>query len=174
MQAYQIVLLAFFVVIFLYVSSAFFVISHAFDFRRRLSRKLDALTVLLLEKKACLKEIYQIVEAKGFADDGLKAKYDEVMTKEIKVTNDESFASAQAELKEFQTLLMFAVQGIKDEEKSAKLQQEIVRLRDLEASHRRTVVLYDNDCVAFNYWVSVPLFRLLCFLFQLKKKQMLN
>lgn len=174
MQAYQIVLLAFFVVAFLYVASAFFVISRALDFRRKLSRRLDALTVLLLERKTCLEEIYAIVEAKGRANEELKARREEFAEIDFKIKDGDDFEEAQSGLKKFQTTLMFAIQGIKEEERSAKLKQEIARLRDLESSHRRTVVLYNSDCNAFNYWVGVLFFRLLCYVVRLRKKRLLN
>jgi uncharacterized membrane protein len=174
MQAYQIVLLAFFIVIFLYVTSAFFVISRALDFRSKLSRRLDALTVLLLERRTALEEIYSFVVAKGVCGDELRAKHEAFSSYETKIKDGDAFDAAQKALKEFQTELMFDVQKIKEEDRSAKLNQEIARLRDLESSHRRTVVLYNSDCNAFNYWVGVPLFRLLCYIVRLRKKILLN
>lgn len=164
------------IIVFLYVSIFLYVFSHANDFKRSIKSKSDSLSILLLEKVNSLSKIDTY-----FKDSGVvySENQDLIMNdmSSLSFTNADYqilFHSINAIKKAESTLSLLSFDNPWVLEKKKELSLEKERLEDLDRNFRAGMALYNADVNAYNYWLSIPGYRLVLRILGFKKKKMLS
>lgn len=163
------------IVAFLYVSIFLYVFSHANDFKRSIKSKSDSLSILLLEKVNSLSKIDAYFKNSGIV-------YSE--NQDLIMNELSSISLVDVDY----NVLFHCINIIKKAESALSLLcfdhpliaekkefgLEKVRLEDLDRNFRAGMALYNADVNAYNYWLSIPGYRLVLAILGFKKKKTLS
>ncbi len=175
MQPYQIIILVLLLVAFVYVGAFLLILSNSLAFLRKLNKRKAASMVFLSEKQEVLLAWFDLFEKEGMhlsaEDEALRAKVaaiDSKVASQAQWNEDISLLkNAQMRLGALSNETSF---GSSEKEKDAY----VSTLGDLDANYRQSSAIYNADVVGFNYWISIPGFNWLLFLFGFRKRKSLN
>lgn len=175
MQPYQIIILILLLLVFVYVGAFLLILSNSIAFLRKLNKRKAASMVFLIEKQEVLLAWFDLFEKAG----GRLSPKDETL--KTKIAAIDSKIASQSQWNEYISLLKNAQMrlnslsneisfGSSEKEKGAY----VSTLGDLDANYRQSSAIYNADVVGFNYWISIPGFSWLLFLFGFRKRNSLN
>lgn len=175
MQPYQIIILVLLLLVFVYVGAFLLILSNSLAFLGKLSKRKAASMVFLIEKQEVLLAWFDLFQKEGIGlspeDLELKSK---IAAIDSKITDQKQWNDDISLLKDAQMRL-----GALSTEKallSSEGEKEayVSTINDLDANYRQSSAIYNADVGAFNYWISIPGFSWLMFLFGFRKKKTLN
>lgn len=175
MEAYQIIILVALLLLFVYVGAFLLILSNSLAFSRRLRKRAQAMLVLIYEKQEVLLSWFELLEKEKapFSEEDLRL-FSSVKGMNLAKPSVEEWTACLSSFKEAQMRLGFLSEeaGLDDshEEKSSY----VSALHDLDFNYRQSSAVYNADVVAYNYWISIPGFSWLLFLFGFRKKTALN
>ncbi len=156
----------------LYLLGAIYVIGVLFYFRGRLQKKLVALSVLFSEKKEILLSIFQLYDAARLPLEETERKScSRVRWLKTDVVKEKDVIPTHAILIDLEKRLSFIAERETYIKKSAELQALLLTLKDVDASYRRIVNVYNADVSGYMYWRKFFLYRWLSFLLGFKKRE---
>lgn len=175
MQPYQVILLVLMLIVFAYIAAFLYVFSHANDFSIGIKRKSDSLSVLLTEKTLALSNIDRLFKNSGVVYSNSQDKavaemnnikldhpnYEELIKSISSIKNVEGVLSSLSI--DNQWVLVDENIGIEKD-----------RVIDLDRNLRAGIALYNADVIAYNYWLSIPGYRLAMCLIGYKKKKVIS
>ncbi len=175
MQPYQIIILVLLLLVFVYVGAFLLILSNSLAFLGKLNKRKAASMVFLTEKQEVLLAWFDLFLKEGIAlsdeDVALKEK---VAAIDSKISDQKQWDDDIALLKDAQ-IRLGALSAEKNLGKSeSEKDAYISTTKDLDANYRQSSAVYNADVVAFNYWISIPGFSWLLFLFGLRKRKTLN
>ena len=163
------------IVVFLYLSALFVILTHAFDFAGRLRRRLTALNIILYEKMALLSKVYEACKADGAEfsshDEEL---YNQCLGQSFEKPVFQTAKTAISLQKALQSRISFVLSSRPRVNEREDIVEALAMIADLDKNIRTSSSLYNGDVTAYNYWVSIPGFRWLFFILRQKSKQMIN
>lgn len=175
MEAYQIIILVALLLLFLYVGAFLLILSNSLSFSRKLRKRAQAMLILVCEKQEILLSWFELFEKEtaSLPEEDLHA-ISSLKDINLKNPSHEEWVSSLALLKEVQMRLGFLSEemdlGASGKEKASY----VSALHDLDFNYRQSSAVYNADVVAYNYWISIPGFSWLLFLFGFRKKKALN
>ena len=175
MQWWQIVLYILAMAGLLYLIGFFFCLSGLLAFRKKLQKRIIALSVLFAEKKDILLSMYVLFDKAAAHLDSVEkdsaAKVRWLKTQVIKEAEVEEVSSILNDLQKRLTLLAEAESYLKAGE---DFQVFSSALKDLDANYRRIVAVYNSEVSGYEYWRRSLLFFVLFWLCGFKKRNRLS
>lgn len=175
MKPYQVILLILMLVIFAYIAAFLYVFSHANDFRVGIKKKSDSLSILLIEKSLSLTNIDHFFKNSGVV---YAESQDKIMSliASIKLDhpNYDELVNSISLIKKGEVVianLSFENQWVLV---GNQIGEEKEKLDDLDRNFRAGMALYNADVNAYNYWLSIPGYRLAMYILGFRKKEMLS
>ncbi len=160
MQPWQIFLLVLGIVVLLYLFSIVIYWRVMKNFIHRITRRLDAIDVLLAQKYEVLRLVgklfkkYKVVLPSEFEED-LAPHFDERLKE---VTGTERTTIRSYLLKATQAVLFYGEQS-----KKLSVDPEFIGLKkplvEVDDDYRKAVANYNADVLGYNYWIHVFLWR---------------
>ena len=166
MEAWQILLIVIAVVLFVYLSGLFIVLTYAFEFTAKIKRRLSAINVILLEKRTIIMRAYEACLAKGVRfDDKFMDSLNQFQAYQLTKPRFEDAKNAISLQKFIQSRLFYEIQAHPELKKGdASMEQDITMLEDLDRNIRTSCSLFNADVLGYNYWINVPGFHWLFFI----------
>lgn len=175
MKPYQVILLILMLVIFAYIAAFLYVFSHANDFRVGIKKKSDSLSILLVEKSLSLTNIDHFFKNSGVV---YAESQDKIMSgiASIKLDHPDynELVNSISLIKKGEVVianLSFENQWVLA---GNQIGEEKEKLDDLDRNFRAGMALYNADVNAYNYWLSIPGYRLAMYILGFRKKKMLS
>ena len=155
-----------------YAVGAVYVIGALFYFKNRLRKKIVALSILFAEKKDLLLSIFQLYdEAKLPLEESDREHCSRVRWLKTEVVKEQDVVPISEILSGLEKRLTLISENEPYIKRSEELMTLITTLKDVDASYRRIVNVYNADVAGYMYWRRLFLYRWLSFLFGFTKKE---
>ena len=157
MEAWQILLIIIAIVLFVYMAGLFIVLSYAFDFNARIRRRLNAINMILFEKRRIILEIYNAcIENGSTFEEKFVSSLNQFQTYEFKKPRFDDCKNAISLQKFIQSRLFYEFQLHPALKESASISSNVTMLEDLDHNIRTSCSLFNADAQGYNYWINVP------------------
>lgn len=155
-----------------YIVGAVYVIGALFYFKNRLRKKIVAFSILFAEKKDLLLSIFQLYdEAKLPLEESDREHCSRVRWLKTEVVKEKDVVPISEILAGLEKRLTLISENEPYIKRSEELMTLITTLKDVDASYRRIVNVYNADVAGYMYWRRLFLYRWLSFLFGFTKKE---
>ncbi len=155
-----------------YALGAVYVIGALFYFKNRLRKKIVALSILFAEKKDLLLSVFQLYdEAKLPLEEADRKHCSRVRWLKTEVVKDKDVVPISEILAGLEKRLTLIAENEPYIKRSEELTTLLMTLKDVDASYRRIVNVYNADVAGYMYWRKFFLYRWLSFLFGFTKKE---
>ena len=175
MEPWKVILLILVILLLVYVTAVFIVLTYAFEFRKKLHNRLDTLSIILLAKKDSLIQLASLYE-----QNGIELTFDDLdKLSNIKGVTLEKREAAKVrdfnkELNYLEQRLYFLAlynEKIKDTIEYKKI---LTALKETNNLFAKCSVAYNYDVLGYNYWSSINFAFLICYLLRFRKKEVIS
>ncbi len=174
MEWWQILLYVLAVLILLYLVGFFFGLSSLLSFRKKLQKRLVALSVLFAEKKDILLSLYALFdEAHIRLDSAEKDGAAKVRWLKTQVLKEEDVAEVAETLNFLQKRLTLLAESESYIKAGDDYRFFSSILQDLDTNYRRIVAVYNTEVNGYEYWRRAPIYFPLFWLCGFRKRQRL-
>jgi hypothetical protein len=136
-----------------YLIGYIFVLTALFNFKKRLQKRIVALSVVFADKKEVLLSLLALFYSlKIPLDDPDNAEAEKVRWLKTKVVKGSDIESVFATLSGLEKRLALLAQQQPSLQKNKDYRTYASTLGDLDANYRRIVAVYDSDVTGYNYW----------------------
>lgn len=174
MEAWQILLIIIAIVVFIYLSAIFIILTHAFDFNSRLKRRLIALNIILYEKRSLLLQLIEKSKKEGaIYPEEENSRIDALGHLSFKKVVFEETKNAISLLKSIQSRVSYIISSNEQLKNDSSVLDILNIISDLDRNIRTSCSLYNSDVQGYNYWIAVPGFHWLFFIFRKKPRSLI-
>lgn len=170
MKPYQIIILVAALIIFLFLAVFFYAFSHVLDFYRSLRNKEKTLNLIQSETAAILVRLDSLFKSVGVTYSEADAKAVDLHALDFAKPTFEKLMANQSKLNGCKSVLSYLALDNKWASKGKEYEFCVSSIADLNRFYRQTVALYNADVAGYNYWRSLPLYRVFFHLFGFKTR----
>ena len=175
MKPWQILLLALLLVFFLYMIIVLVTLNNSLELRRKLTRILDSLSMVLSEKMRLLLELDQLFTSRGVKySEADRASVEAIKELNLDRLKPNEVNKVLALLKSAGAHLSYLAQSNHWASKDADYLQLAEELEANEKSIRQSIIAYNLSVTGLNYWISIPLVGWIDYLFGMRKRDLLS
>lgn len=143
----------------MYGAGFFYCLSLLLAFRKKLSKRFVALSVLYSEKRDILLSLYAVCDAAGVKfESSLKESAAKVRWLKTNILKEEDAEMVALTLDALEKRLFILAQSEAGLRTNADYQNYTSTLRDIDANYRRIIAVYNSDVTGYEYWRKTPLF----------------
>lgn len=157
----------------LYVLFFIVVVFIIYKFNKRLTKRREALRLLLAQRKDITLSLFQLASKEKIAiTTAVRLKMSELSNKEIGLLNDHEIIEYSPTLEKIAKLVTDMIDGhksLKKSEEYAQFKKELIELDEIKRQH---IAIYNSDVNGYNYWIRLKSYRriLLALNFSEKKR----